>query len=108
MRSRLRRLGGVLSPLYGFGCGSDLATGHPGRREIVAPGGCHANPDQAPELLGLCRIGRDLPAFLGELDAALLDPGPKAWRCDAVRGESWAARLEEVRLLFADAIGARP
>jgi len=56
MRSRLRRLGCVFSPLCGFGCGSDLATGHPGRRQIVAPGGCHANPDQTPDLLGLYRI----------------------------------------------------
>jgi hypothetical protein len=56
MRSRLRRLRCVFSPLCGFGCGSDLATGHPGRRQIVAPGGCHANPDQTPDLLGLYRI----------------------------------------------------
>ena len=60
------------------------------------------------EVLGLCRIGRDLPGFLAELDAALLDPGPKPCRSDTVRGESWEARLGEVRLLFAEATERRP
>ena len=68
MRSRLRRLGCLFFPLCGFGCGSDLATAHPGRREIVAPGGCHANPDQAPDLLGLCPI--DLFCLGGSLSSS--------------------------------------
>jgi glycosyltransferase involved in cell wall biosynthesis len=59
------------------------------------------------EVLGLCRIGRDLPGFLAELDASLLDPGPKAWRSDTVSGESWRARLDEIALRFAVAKGDR-
>jgi hypothetical protein len=59
------------------------------------------------EVLGLCRIGRDQPGFLNELDAALIDPGPKSWRSDAVRGEGWQARLDEIRLLFAEATEGR-
>ena len=59
------------------------------------------------EVLGLCRIGRDHAGFLKELDEALADPGPKAWRSDAVRGEGWSARLEEIRQLYAEAVGNR-
>lgn len=57
------------------------------------------------EHLGLCRIARDVAGFLAELDAALLEPGPSATRSDAVRGEGWAARLDEIRDLFARATG---
>ncbi len=60
------------------------------------------------EVLGLCRIGRDRPGFLAELDAALADPGPKTWRSDLVRGEGWRSRLDEIRQIYASAAGRRP
>lgn len=49
------------------------------------------------EVLGWCRIGRDPESFLSEVEQALLDPGPSAGRSEAVRGESWEARLDEIR-----------
>jgi glycosyltransferase involved in cell wall biosynthesis len=48
------------------------------------------------EALGQCRIAADEGAFLDEVGAALADPGPSRGRSEAVRGESWAARLEEI------------
>jgi glycosyltransferase involved in cell wall biosynthesis len=48
------------------------------------------------EVLGRCRIGRDHVEFLEQIEAALGDPGPRSWRSDSVRGESWAARLADV------------
>lgn len=49
------------------------------------------------EVLGWCRIGRDSESFLSEVEQALLDPGPSVERSEAVRGESWEARLDEIR-----------
>ncbi len=49
------------------------------------------------EVLGLCRIGRDRDEFVREVAAALADPGPSSSRSEAVVGESWAGRLEEIR-----------
>lgn len=49
------------------------------------------------EILGLCRIGRGRDAFVQEIEAALADPGPSVERSEAVRGESWEARLDEIR-----------
>ena len=49
------------------------------------------------EILGLCRIGRDRDGFVGEVAAALAEPGPSSARSEAVVGESWAGRLEEIR-----------
>ncbi|HKQ80568.1 MAG TPA: glycosyltransferase family 1 protein [Blastocatellia bacterium] len=48
------------------------------------------------ESLTLCRIGRDRESFLYEIEQALLDPGPCMKRSEAVRGESWEARLGEI------------
>jgi hypothetical protein len=49
------------------------------------------------EALNLCRIGRDRESFLYEVEQALLDPGPSVERSEAVRSESWEARLDEIR-----------
>ncbi|MEO6810607.1 MAG: glycosyltransferase [Isosphaeraceae bacterium] len=49
------------------------------------------------EVLGLCRIGGDEDAFLAEIEAALADPGPNRARSEAVRAESWEARLDEIQ-----------
>jgi glycosyltransferase involved in cell wall biosynthesis len=49
------------------------------------------------EAIGRCRIGRDSESFLFEVERALLDPGPRAERSDAMRGESWESRLDEIR-----------
>jgi glycosyltransferase involved in cell wall biosynthesis len=49
------------------------------------------------EALGCCRIGRDRESFLYEVERALFDPGPSMKRSEMVRGESWEARLNEIR-----------
>jgi glycosyltransferase involved in cell wall biosynthesis len=49
------------------------------------------------EVLGLCRTASDGDAFLVEVEAALADPGPDRARSEAVRAESWEARLEEIQ-----------
>src|SRR6266511_428128 len=49
------------------------------------------------DALTLCRIGRDRESFLYEVEQALLDPGPSVERSEAVRGESWEARLDQIR-----------
>jgi glycosyltransferase involved in cell wall biosynthesis len=50
------------------------------------------------EVLGTCRIGRSHEQFAAEIEAALQSPGPAAWRSDAMRNESWEARLAEISL----------
>lgn len=49
------------------------------------------------EVLGLCRIGHDRDSFLREVDIALQDPGPSVARSEAIRSESWSARVDELR-----------
>jgi glycosyltransferase involved in cell wall biosynthesis len=49
------------------------------------------------EILKVCRIGRDHEGFLREIDEALSEPGPSAMRSETVRGESWEARLNDIR-----------
>jgi glycosyltransferase involved in cell wall biosynthesis len=49
------------------------------------------------EILGGCRIGADPVAFVAQLRLALEQPGPSADRSNGVRGESWDARLDEIR-----------
>ena len=49
------------------------------------------------EAIGSCRIGRDRESFLFEVEQALLDPGPSVERSEAMRAESWEARLDEIR-----------
>lgn len=49
------------------------------------------------EVLGQCRIGHDRESFLNEVREALLDPGPRVARSEAIRSESWEARVDEIR-----------
>jgi hypothetical protein len=49
------------------------------------------------EVLGLCRIGRDQESFVNEVREALREPGPDIERSEAIRSESWEARVDEVR-----------
>ena len=49
------------------------------------------------EVLGLCRIGRDQESFVNEVREALRAPGPDFERSEAIRSESWEARVDEVR-----------
>jgi glycosyltransferase involved in cell wall biosynthesis len=49
------------------------------------------------EVLGQCRIGAGPEAFVREIEAALASPGPQRKRSDAMRNESWSARLDCIR-----------
>jgi glycosyltransferase involved in cell wall biosynthesis len=49
------------------------------------------------EVLGQCRIGRDHASFITELEGALAETGSRAERSERVRGESWDARVEQIR-----------
>ena len=49
------------------------------------------------EVLNLCRIGRNAEGFADEVQAALADPGPTAARSESMAGESWDAKLDEIR-----------
>ncbi|MGH7437656.1 MAG: glycosyltransferase [Polyangiaceae bacterium] len=49
------------------------------------------------EVLGLARIAETHEDFVRGIQAALEDPGPKAQRSDAMKKESWAGRVEEIR-----------
>ena len=59
------------------------------------------------EVLGGCRIGRDPDEFVAQIEAALADPGPSRSRSDAVRHESWEARLNEIKPYIAAALTGR-
>jgi glycosyltransferase involved in cell wall biosynthesis len=66
-------------------------------REYLAAGlPVVATPIPEVEVLGQCRIGRDRDSFLREIAEALKDPGPKDERSEAIRHESWEARVEEI------------
>jgi glycosyltransferase involved in cell wall biosynthesis len=49
------------------------------------------------EVLGCCRIGRSHQEFVEEIKSALANPGPCEARSDAMRHESWEARLAEIK-----------
>lgn len=49
------------------------------------------------EAIGLCQIARDAKSFIEEVERALTNPGPSVARSEAVRHESWQARLNEIR-----------
>ncbi|MBL9120392.1 MAG: glycosyltransferase [Phycisphaerae bacterium] len=49
------------------------------------------------EVLPGCRIGRTHDEFVGQVVKALAEPGPRLDLSDAVRHESWEARLGEIR-----------
>lgn len=72
-------------------------------REYLASGLPVVSTD-IPEVavLGQCRVAKTHDDFVNEIREALKDPGPKAERSEAVRGESWQARLDTVRGYIAD------
>jgi glycosyltransferase involved in cell wall biosynthesis len=49
------------------------------------------------EVLGQCRIGTSAEEFIREIEMALADPGPSEKRSEAIRAESWDARVDEIR-----------
>lgn len=58
--------------------------------------------------LGLCSIAAGPEQTIRAVEDALKDPGPSAQRSEQIRPESWAARLEEIRVHFAAAIDRAP
>jgi glycosyltransferase involved in cell wall biosynthesis len=49
------------------------------------------------EVLGQCVIAGDAQEFIRGIETVLEHPGPDARRSDTMRGESWQARVEELR-----------
>jgi glycosyltransferase involved in cell wall biosynthesis len=67
-------------------------------REYLAAGlPVVATPIREVEVLGQCRIAGDPALFVSEIEEALKHPGPNTQRSEAIRGESWEARLNIVR-----------
>lgn len=68
-------------------------------REYLAAGlPVVSTPIPEVEVTGLCRIGRGPAGIVEALRSTLAaGGGPEASRSEAVRGESWAARLDEIR-----------
>jgi glycosyltransferase involved in cell wall biosynthesis len=67
-------------------------------REYLAAGlPVISSPIPEVEVLGLCRIANGPVETIAEIESALLDPGPSIARSNAVSGESWESRLEDIR-----------
>lgn len=67
-------------------------------REYLAAGlPVVSTPIPEVEVLGQCRIAATPETFVQEIENALQDPGPKAERSEAIRHESWAARVDAIR-----------
>ena len=67
-------------------------------REYLAAGlPVVSTPIPEVEVLGLCRIADGPAETVREIEAALRDPGPTRARSEAIRPESWEARLDEIR-----------
>lgn len=73
-------------------------------REYLAAGlPVVSTPIPEVEVLNLCRIADGEEATIREIDAALAEgAGPSRARSEAVRGESWEARVDEIRGWLAD------
>ncbi|MGH7194106.1 MAG: glycosyltransferase, partial [Candidatus Saccharimonadales bacterium] len=66
-------------------------------REYLAAGlPVVSTPIPEVEVLGQCRMAADADGFEREIRAALVDPGPSHERSQAIRHESWDAKLAEV------------
>lgn len=77
-------------------------------REYLAAGlPVVSSPIPEVEVLGQCRIAGDADAFERAIRAALADPGPSAARSEAIRHESWQARLAEIEGHLAEAMEHR-
>ncbi|HEX7176554.1 MAG TPA: glycosyltransferase [Pyrinomonadaceae bacterium] len=67
-------------------------------REYLAAGlPVVSTPIPEVEVLGQCRIADGPRETIREVEAALKDPGPSRARSEAIRPESWEARLDEIR-----------
>jgi glycosyltransferase involved in cell wall biosynthesis len=67
-------------------------------REYLAAGvPVVSTPIPEVEVLNLCRIANGLTETVREIEAILKEPGSRLERSEAIRGESWEARLEEIR-----------
>jgi glycosyltransferase involved in cell wall biosynthesis len=67
-------------------------------REYLAAGlPVVSTPIPEVRVLGSCRIAAGIDPFADQIEQALVDPGPSEARSEAVRHESWSARLDEIR-----------
>jgi glycosyltransferase involved in cell wall biosynthesis len=67
-------------------------------REYLAAGlPVVSTPIPEVDVLGLCRIAASPDEFIMHIEEALAEPGPSPARSEAIRHESWGARLDEIR-----------
>lgn len=59
------------------------------------------------EIMNLCRIGRTHDEFISEIENALRNPRPRLEISEAIRAESWEARIDELREIICDMEKAR-
>lgn len=77
-------------------------------REYLAAGlPVVSTPIPEVEVLGQCHIAANADGFEREIRAALADPGPSTERSEAVRHESWEAKLAEVERHLMGVLGER-
>ncbi|HEV8150085.1 MAG TPA: glycosyltransferase [Gemmatimonadales bacterium] len=77
-------------------------------REYLAAGlPVVSSPIPEVAALGLCRIAQGPEETIRAVEAALAEPGPSLQRSEQIRGESWSAKLEEIREHFAAAMARR-
>jgi glycosyltransferase involved in cell wall biosynthesis len=75
-------------------------------REYLAAGLPVVSTD-IPEVrqVGLCKVARDTEDFVRKVDECLAEgPGPSRERAERIRGESWEARVEEIRSFVGEAM----
>jgi glycosyltransferase involved in cell wall biosynthesis len=66
-------------------------------REYLAAGlPVASTPIPEVEVLGCCHIGAGPEGFTRAVQDALMEPGPRPERAEAVHNQSWQARLEEI------------
>ncbi len=53
------------------------------------------------EIMNMCRIGRTPEEFISEIEKALENPRSKTEISEAIRAESWEARIDELRKIIA-------
>ncbi len=77
-------------------------------REYIAAGLPNVCTD-LPELRAVpgCTIARSLPEFVAEVGRALAEGGPRRERSQLLRGESWEARVDEMRAHVAALLDGR-
>ncbi|MDQ6785597.1 MAG: glycosyltransferase [Acidobacteriota bacterium] len=58
------------------------------------------------EIMNICRIGRTTDEFISQIEEALKNPRPRTKISEAMRAESWEARIDDLRKIIENYIKA--